>query len=111
MPSSIAKVTARKKGKPEGKSGEMKHKHPVRHAKISPADNGGFNTEIEMHPKETAEGQAGMYSPGEVMTGAHPNLAQALKHVKGALDLKTDAQEQGEGEQPGGDPGTSEDAE
>jgi hypothetical protein len=110
MAGSISKVTARKKAKPEGKSGEMKHKHPVRHAKIMPADNGGFNTEIEMHPEEKA-GENAMYQPGAVMTGAHPNLAQALKHVKGALDLKTDAQEQGEGEQPGGDPGTSPDAE
>lgn len=105
----IAIVTARKK-KPAEKKAEA-HKHPVRHAKIMPADNGGFNTEIENHPVATAGGDASPYSPGEVMTGAHPTLAAALKHVKGALALKTDAQEQGEGELSGGDPGTSNDAE
>lgn len=106
MRSSIAVVHAR----PKKKSGEKpKHAHPVQHAKIMPADNGGFTSEIQMHPKDTGPSQG--YDPGEVMTGAHPSLAAALKHVKNALALKTDAQEQGEGEEPGGDPGTSTDAE
>jgi hypothetical protein len=106
MRSSIAVVHAR----PKKKSGEKpKHAHPVREARIKPMDNGGMSTEIEMHPKETGPSMG--YEPGQVMTGAHPTLAAALKHVKGALQLKTDAQEQGEGEEPGGDPGTSTDAE
>lgn len=91
MARSIAIVTARKK-KPAEKKAET-HKHPVRHAKIMPADNGGFNTEIENHPVATAGGDANPYSPGEVSTGAHKSLAEAMKHVKSALQLKTDAEE------------------
>ncbi len=106
MAKHIAVVHARPK-----KHTAKKHAHPVRHAKIMPADNGGFNTEIENHPVATAGNDVGPYSPGEVMTGAHPNLNAALKHVKAALTLKNDQQEQGEGELPGGNPGDNEDAE
>ncbi len=108
MPRNVAVVTARKK-KPAEHGKEVKHKHPVREARIKPADNGGFNSEIEMHPEET--GPSSGYQPGAVMSGAHPNLNAALKHVKASLTLKNDQQEQGSGELPGGNPGDNDDAE
>lgn len=104
----IAVVSAKSK---HGKMGKkMKHAHPVRRLTIEPTDNGGFSTSTEMHPVG-GENENDMYSPGQTMTGAHPNFAALQKHVKGALNLKTDAEEQGPGEEPGGDPGSSMDAE
>ncbi|MFP5227569.1 MAG: hypothetical protein ACLGXA_08045 [Acidobacteriota bacterium] len=104
----MAVVTAKMKKKGHGKAG--KHAHPVRRMTITPTDNGGFSTETEMHPP-MQKGENSMYQPGETVTGAHASFPALQKHVKDMLKLKTDAEEQGPGEEPGGDPGDDEDAE
>lgn len=106
MAGSLSVVSAKRTKKHGAK---MTHAHPVKRMTIEPTDNGGFNTSTEMHaPPQNANDP---YSPGEVMTGAHGNFAALQKHIKGALKLKTDAEEQGEGEGPGGDPGSNNAAE
>lgn len=108
MAGHLAVVTAKTHMKGHGKG--QKHKHPVRRMTITPTDNGGFMSEAEMHPTDP-KGSKDMYMPGETKTAAHQNFAQMHKHVKDMLKLKTDAEEQGEGEMPGGNPGDNEDAE
>ena len=101
MPSHIAVVSASRK-----KMGKkFKHAHPVRSHTIEPTDNGGFTSTTQYHPPQQNENDP--YMPGQTATGAHANLAQAMKHAKGVLALKTDAAE-GNGMT---DPGSAEDAE
>lgn len=98
MAGSLSVVKATRK-----KSHGMKreHSHPVRSHTIEPTDNGGFTSTTQYHPEP--QGENDPYSPGKAITGAHANLAQAMKHAKGVLDLKDDKAE-GNGMS---DPGTN----